>query len=346
MIYIGIDQSKRFSHYTIGDERGKILKRIKIANQEQEIRKLMESLPEEPKQAALEASRAWGWLHDQMEQYTEETLLGNPLEMKAIAHAKVKTDTIDSETIYHLLRTNLLPTCYVPTPEIREIKNQIRFRSFLIALRGRVKNQIHILVDRNHVLQPETRDFKGLFSQKGLEALVSVSLPERERQILDELLKLEEGLEHQIETGNSWVEALYEASPEAKLLDTIPGLHHFLSVLVRYEIGAIERFRDAKKLSAYAGLVPSTYASGGKVFQGKITKRGNSHLRWGLVEAVTPAVMSDVRFRAEYERIRERKGTKVARVAIARKLLEWVYRVWKKRRSFQALTSQPALYNS
>lgn len=343
MIYIGVDQSKRFSQYTVGDERGKIFKRIRIANEAKEIRKLMDSLPEGPRIAALEASRAWGWLHDELEKYTEETLLGNPLEMKAIAHAKVKTDTIDSATIYHLLRSNLLPTCYVPTREIREIKNQLRFRGFLISLRGRVKSQIHVLVDRNHVLQPGQRETKDLFSEPGLQALKTVELPERERKILDELLRLFTQLNVQIEVGNDWVEALYEESPEAQLIDTIPGFAHFLSVLVRYEIGEIQRFRAAKKLSAYAGLVPSTYASGGRVFQGPITKRGNAHLRWALIEAVYPAIISDPRLKAEYERIRERKGTKIARVAVARKLLEWVYRVWKTGRSFQELTSQAAL---
>lgn len=344
MIYIGIDQSKKFSQYTIGDERGKILKRMRIENESEEIRDLMHSLPEgEKKIAALEASRAWGWLYDELEKYTEETLLGNPLEMKAIAHAKVKTDAIDSETIYHLLRSNLLPTCYVPSKEIREVKDQLRFRGFLVRLRGMIKNQIHVLVDRNHVLQPAERETKSLFSETGRRALKEVVLPARERQILDELLRLFEQLEAQIERGNDWVEALYQQSPEAQWLDTIPGFAHFLSVLVRYEIGDIGRFREAKKLCAYAGLVPSVYASGNKIFYGRITKRGNAHLRWALIEAVTGALVSNARLRVEYEGIRERKGVKVARVALARKLLGWVYRVWKSGKSFQELVSQTTL---
>jgi transposase len=346
MICIGIDQSKKFSQYTIGDEKGNIIKRTRIVNEAEEIQTLMESLPEGPKIAALEASRTWGWLHDELEKHTERVLLGNPLEMKAIAHAKVKTDSIDSETIYHLLRSDLLPACYVPPKEIREVKDQLRFRGFLIMLRGMMKNQIHVLVDRNHALQPGQRETKDLFSQAGLKALKEVELPDRERKILDELLKLLEQLEAQIAIGNDWVEALYQASPEAQLIDTVPGFHHFLSVLVRYEIGDIHRFREAKKLCASAGLVPSVYASGEKVFYGKITKRGNTHLRWALVEAVNPAVISDRLLRNEYEGFRERKGTKVARVAMARKLLGWVYRVWKTGKSFQTLTSQAALSHS
>ena len=343
MIYIGIDHHKRFSQYTAMDEGGKVIKRAKISNEEEEVKSFMECLPPGPKKAALEASRAWGWMFDEMEKYTEETLLGNPLEIKAIAHAKIKTDAIDSQTIAHLLRADLLPTCFVPSKEIREIKNQLRFRGFLIKLRGMVKNQIHVLIDRNHVLKPEERDFSVLFGNKGLDALEKVTLPEKERQVLDELLKLLEVLEQQIGISDDWVEKLYEENSTAPLLDTIPGFAHFLSVFVYYEIGDIHRFYSAKKLCSYAGLVPSTYASGGKSFQGHITKRGNTHLRWALVEAVTPAVRSNAVLKAEYERLRQRKGSKVARVAIARKLLEWVYRVWKTQKSFQALLSQTTL---
>ncbi len=343
MICLGVDQSKHFSQYTIGDEKGKIFKRVKIANTSEEIQHLMESLPEGPKTAALEASRHWGWLHDELEKYTDEVLLGNPLEMKAIAHAKIKTDAIDSETIYHLLRTDLLPTCFVPPKEIREIKDQIRFRRFLVMLRTMIKCQIHTLVDRNHVLQPGQRTHQDLFSKKGVEALKQVQLPDKERKILDELLKLFSQIEQQIKTGDEWVQELHAQSPEARLIDSIPGFGEFFSVLICYEIGDIQRFAHAKKLCSYAGLVPSVYASGRKAFYGRITKRGNSHLRWAAVEAVLPAIQTNAFLRAEYEKIKQRKGVNVARVAIARKLLEWVYRVWKTGKSFQELVSQITL---
>jgi len=346
MYYIGIDHHKKYSQYTVMDTVGKVLKRAQVSNRAEEIKDFMESLPEGPKVAAMEASRTWGWLFDEMEKYTEEMFLGNPLEMKAIAHAKVKTDSIDSATIAHLLRSNLLPCCFVPSQEVREVKDQLRFRGFLVKVLGMVKNQIHVLIDRNHVLQSEDREWVGLFSKKGFEALKGVDLPGKERQILDELLKLFESLKSQIEISNGWVEALYESSAQAQLIDTIPGFGHFLSVLVVYEIGDIERFETPKKLCGYAGLVPSTYASGGKSFQGHITKRGNGHLRWALIEAVLPAITSNVVFRTEYEKIRERRGTKIGRVAMGRKLLEWIYRVLKRGQSFQEIISQSTLVTS
>ncbi len=343
MICLGVDQSKHFSQYTIGDEKGKIFKRVKIGNTSEDIKQLMDSLPQGPKTAALEASRHWGWLHDELEKYVDQVSLCNPLKMKAIAYAKIKTDSIDSETIYHLLRTDLLPICFVPPKEIREIKDQLRFRGFLVMLRVRVKNQIHTLVDRNHVLQPGQRPTAELFCKKGLQCLREVQLPERQRAILNEYLALFEQLNKQIQTGNDWVKELYSQSPEAQQIDTIPGFAIFFSVLVRYEIGDIHRFRAADKLCAYAGLVPSTYASGNRCFQGRITKEGNAYLRWAAVEAAQQAVKSNPVFRELYERIRQRKSSKIARVAVARKLLEWVYRVWKTGKTFQELISQATL---
>jgi len=87
------------------------------------------------------------------------------------------------------------------------------------------------------------------------------------------------------------------------------------------EIDDIGRFRDERKLCAYAGLVPSTYASGGKVFHGRITKTGNKWLRWALIEAVLPVARSDADLHADYERLKIRRDANAAKVATARRLL-------------------------
>lgn len=101
------------------------------------------------------------------------------------------------------------------------------------------------------------------------------------------------------------------------------------------EIDDISRFRDEQKLCAYAGLVPSTYASGGKVFHGRVTKTGNKWLRWAFVEAVSPAIRSDADLFAYYERLRIRKDANAARVATARRLLTIVYRVLSQDRLYE-----------
>ena len=131
------------------------------------------------------------------------------------------------------------------------------------------------------------------------------------------------------------VKELAKGDKKVKLLRSIPGLGPFFSVLVAKEIDDISRFRDEKKLCTYAGLVPSTYASGGKVFHGRITKMGNKWLRWAFIEAVQPAVSCDADLFAYYQRLKMKKGANAAKVATARRLLTIVYRVLKQERLYE-----------
>ena len=135
------------------------------------------------------------------------------------------------------------------------------------------------------------------------------------------------------------VKNLAKGDARARLLKSIPGIGPFFSVLILYEIDEISRFRDEKKLCAYAGLVPSTHASGGKVFHGRITKTGSKWLRWAAIEAAQTAVRSDSDFHAYYQRIRIRKGTNAAKVATARRLLTIVYRLLRQGRFYERRTT-------
>jgi transposase len=101
------------------------------------------------------------------------------------------------------------------------------------------------------------------------------------------------------------------------VLKTLPGIGEFFARPIDAEIDDIARFRSAGKLAAYAGLVPSTYASGGKTWHGRIIKQGNKWLRWAFVEAVAPAVASDAETKAYYERLKAAKGANRAKVATA-----------------------------
>jgi len=104
---------------------------------------------------------------------------------------------------------------------------------------------------------------------------------------------------------------------------------------VAKEIDDISRFRDEKKLCAYAGLVPSTYASGGEVFHDRITKMGNKWLRWAFIEAVQPATSRDTDLFAYYQRLKMKKDANAAKVATARRLLTVVYRILSQERLYE-----------
>jgi len=90
-------------------------------------------------------------------------------------------------------------------------------------------------------------------------------------------------------------------------LKAIPGIGEFLAMLIRHEIDKIERFPTSDKLCAYAGLVPSTYSSGGKTHHTRIIKQGNKYLRWALIEVI-PATRKDAQISSYYYLMKAKKA--------------------------------------
>ena len=116
---------------------------------------------------------------------------------------------------------------------------------------------------------------------------------------------------------------------------TISGVGYYNALLIKSEIGDINRFSSAKQLCSYAGLIPSTYSSRNITFHGDITKQGSRWLRWIAAEAMGHCVAKSAHFQQFYRRLEKRKGEKIAKVAAERKLLEWIYHMLKERRTFQ-----------
>ena len=206
-----------------------------------------------------------------------------------------------------------------------------------------VKNRIYTTLDRHPEVLSEVPDVSDLFGASGIEWLKQVVLPGQDNQLLASELELLEVLKRKISQSNGLVKELAKSDQRVKLLRSIPGLGPFFSVLVDNEIDDISQFSDEKKLCAYASLVPSTYASGGKVFHGRITKTGNKWLRWASIEAVQPAISCDADLFAYYQRLRVRKDANAARVATARRLLTIVYRVLSQERLYQRRINQRLL---
>lgn len=344
MLYGGVDYHKRYSQVTVMDERGQIKRSARLANEPEEFQRLLEELGE-PCELALEAGRNWGLLYDWLEGKAEQVHLVHPLKVKAIAWAKIKTDAIDSCTLAHLLRADLLPTAHIPSPGTRRLKELLRQRIFLVTVRTMVKNRIHNLCDRNHL---GTERFSDLFGKLGREFLERASerLPESEARLLRQDLELLEELTGQIRVSEGWLAEASRMDERAAWLQSLPGIGQFLALVILAEIDTIARFPNAAKLASYAGLVPSTRASGGRVWHGRITKSGNKYLRWALVEAVWPGIRKSVWLRSYYQRIKMRHGVNTAKVATARKLAGLVWTILRERRPYEERRPRVALCSS
>ena len=112
--HIGVDYHKRYSHLVVKDERGVIMRSGRVGNSKEEVAAFLQPFEQEPRRAVLEATRNWTVMYDWLEEVCDEVILANPLKVKAIAEAKIKTDKIDATILSDLLRVDLLPTAYVP----------------------------------------------------------------------------------------------------------------------------------------------------------------------------------------------------------------------------------------
>jgi transposase len=332
--FVGVDYHKAYSYGTIMTASGEILKQERFENSLQGLSEFLGPHHGAGCSAVLEASRTWPVMYDLLAEAVGQVTVAHPLKVKAIAAAKVKTDKIDARTLADLLRANLIPEAYVCSPSGRQRRAMIRYRFFLVRLRTMVKNRLHVWVDGKPGLREQcpTRD---LFAARSLRWLEHLGDRYPDGAVLGGMLRVLGFLSEEVNQSNAWVREACRESEVAERLQTIPGIGPTIGLLLVAEIDQIDRFAAAKKLHAYAGLVPSTYASGGRSFHGRLNKASNGWIRWAMVEAVWPAIRADPSLRAFYQRRSRRKGANVAKVATARRLLTIVFKVWKEGRTYR-----------
>jgi len=313
LTYIGLDVHKRVCYGTVMDEKGQIVKRGKFSNDPQGLKEFMEGIDEAL--VAMEAGYCWQPLYDRLEEAGHDVRLTHPLKVKAIAQAKVKTDKIDSETLAHLLRADLLPESYVPPRDIRELRDRVRRRAFLVGMRTMLKNRVHAELAKRGI-----RLGVPLFTRNGREMLRDLGL-----EAVDQVLPVMDALDRQIALISGSLKRMCGEDPRASLLTTIPGVGYYIALLIVSEIGDVRRFPDSEKLCSYAGLVPTVKRSGGSTRHGGITKEGSKWLRWALTQAVHVHIRSETNLTRFYRRLAETKPGQVAVMATARKMLKVVY---------------------
>jgi len=282
----------------------------------------------------MEATRSWYWLYELIEEEGLNVKLAHPLKTKLIGEAKIKTDSIDAHVLAQLERTRFLPESYIPPKEIRERRELLRYRILLVATRTRIKNRVHDIIDKLGIVYP----FSDLFGSKGIDFLRSLSLPNTYQHELNRCLEIIDFIKLKIKEAEKDIMKILKDDVRAKLLITIPGISHLTAYLLLSEIGEIDRFYSSKKLCSYCGIVSQTHQTGGKEYHGSITKQGNKFIRWAMIEVAQIATRKDPALYAFYEKLKRSKGSGVAIVAVARKLLVAVYYVLKR--------GEPYKYNS
>lgn len=140
--------------------------------------------------------------------------------MRAIADARIKTDTIDSETLAHLLRVDLIPEAYACSAETRAVKRVLRQRMFLVRVQTMFKNRIHATVNQHDLSRPKVTD---LFGAEGMRWLSSIELPYPDNLILGEDLRFLSEVRERISATEGLIRDLSRGDQAVKLLKSIPG---------------------------------------------------------------------------------------------------------------------------
>jgi len=321
MIHVGVDLHQRFCYITVMEARGKIMQAGPVRNEKLALRKYFRQFRGKEVQVAVEACGFWPAFREVVEPEVTRLVLVHPQRVKAIASAKLKNDRVDSETLAHLLRCDLLPESWKADRETQARRQQVRLRATLVRQRTRLKNQLHAVLHQQGLRSPAT----DLFGQRGRLWLREVKLPQQARESVAVCLRMIDRYTEEIQKQNLQLSERSKQDERAQWLMTIPGIGECSAMMLLAEIGDLGRFGNKEALCSYAGLVPRVRESAGKAARGGITRQGSPWLRWIMVEAAQVATRCCPAAKRYYERLLRKKHKHVARVALARKLLIAVY---------------------
>jgi transposase len=253
-----------------------------------------------------------------------KVLVGDAAKIRASDSRQQKHDKRDARLLVQLLAEDRFPQIWVPSREQKDLRQLLIHRYKLVRIRAQVKNGLQHLAMNQGVMKKQK-----LWSKAGEKVLRELPLAPWASRRREDLFKVREMLNGQIDLLDQAVVEAAEKNEKARLLMTQPGVGPITSMAFVLTMGDVKRFQRGKQVASYLGLIPREYSSGGHQRLGSISKQGNTFLRMLLVEAAQGAVRCDPGFRNEYLHRCHSKPKGVAKVAAARKLairLYWMLR--------------------
>ena len=326
MVIIGCDFHAGFQVLAIFDNRIGVRKEQRLMHPDEAVAFYRGLQGQgEPVRVGMEAGPPCQWFRRLLCECGHELWVGDAARIRAAAVGKKKTDREDAKLILQMMLEDRFPRIWVPTEEERDVRQLLLDRHHRVRARTAAKNQLQALA-MNQGVQKGRR----LWSEQGRQLLAALPMAEHTARRRDYLLRRVEELEQEIARMDLLVWVEVQRRPAALLLKTHPGVGPQTALATVLTLGEVSRFHSARAVSAYLGLVPSEYSSGGKQRLGHISKQGSSLMRFLLVEAGQTAVKKDPELKRAYQRMWARKGNKaVAKVMVARRLavrLYWMLR--------------------
>jgi transposase len=273
----------------------------------------------------MEASGHARWFERLLAELNFELWIGDAAKIRAKRVSKQKTDRQDAQHILGLLLENRFPRIWVPSWENRDLRQLVWHRHRMVQARTRIMNQLQAIA-----LNEGLHCKKRLWRERGRQQLESFPLGPWASRRRRDLLELLDRLNPTIAELNQAMEQEVEKCPTAQRLMTYPGVGPLTALAFVLIMGDAARFQCGKQVASYLGLVPLEVSSGKRRRLGHITKQGSSMLRFLLVEAAQVTARSIPKWRSKYVHLMIRRGRKIAKVAMARRLAIALYWMWRQ----------------
>ena len=320
--FVGLDVHKQVIAFCAKTAEGGIVAEGTIAATRSALDEWVQTVPR-PWQGAMEATMFSHWIYWHLKPHAEQLHMGHPARMKAISAGKNKNDKIDARTIADLLRCNLLPECFVISPELGALRQQLRFRRLMIEQEVMFKNKTAGLLMEAGVEYERRRlhgkrYFAELLRQNEWIGSQMRPLLEYNREQIESLQAMDRRLLRMLE-GHPRLKARIEC------LQQIDGVGPVTALTWALEVGTPERFGSLKKAMSYCGLTSALRESAGKQKRGPISKQRNRHLQCLLIEAAKIAPLYNEKLQETHRKAME-KGVHKNRATLAgaRKLVAYL----------------------
>jgi transposase len=341
MLYLGIDQHANQLTIDLGDEDGDLVLHRQVKTRWDSLRTFLEDLRKqaEPEGGYMANVEVCGF-NDYLLELLEEYGCRHVFLVQPESRGNRKTDRRDARTLREQLwmnRTRLregtrpagLRVVRPATPEDASARQITVLHEKLTGLRTRAINKVKTIL-RKHNLQHDCPT-KGIKTKRARAWLESLDLPPVDRLEMTLLLQQWSLFDTQLEQVDQEVKQRQQKNEVALLLRSIPGMGTFNSLTVASRIGAIEDFPRGSSLANYWGLTPGSRNSDGSKISLHITKAGSSRVRFSLGQVVLHVLRKDGWMRRWYQKIKRRRGSKIARVAVMRRLATIIWSMVKYR---------------
>jgi transposase len=336
MRIIGLDVHRSFAEVAIL-ENGKLRTAGRIVLQHEPVVAFARTLRPDD-EVVLEATGNSAILVRLIAPFVRRVVVANPVQVRAIAWAKVKTDKIDAGVLAKLHASGFLPEVWVPDEETQTRRRVAAERTQLVSHMTRLKNRIQSVLHANLI----PRYAGALFGKRGRAWLDAQPLPEDQKRTIARHLGELDRIGAELAELDKALAKQALRDDRVRRLMTIGGVNAVVAMSVLAAIGDITRFSSPEKLVSYLGLNPRVRQSGERpAFHGRITKQGRAHARAMLVEAAWSVVSGPGPLRAFFLRIKAKRGNQVAAVATARKLAVLIWHLLSKGQDYA--WSRPAL---